>query len=49
VVAAHTAVVLAVETSTREVSTTRDSTNLRIEDAEDRATLAEDEALERVS
>jgi hypothetical protein len=47
--AAHAEAVLAAETSTREAAMVQDSANLHIKDAEDRATLAEGEALEPVS
>jgi hypothetical protein len=40
---------LITETSTWDVVTARDSTALRVKDAEDRAALAEREPLERVS
>jgi hypothetical protein len=46
--AAHVMAVLAVETSAREAAATQDSAALRVKDAEDRAVLAEREALERV-
>jgi hypothetical protein len=41
--------VLATETSTQEAIVAQDSANLCIKDPEDRATLAEREALEQVS
>jgi hypothetical protein len=47
--AAHTVAMLATGTSTREAAETQGSTNLCIKDAEDRAALAEREALEQVS
>jgi hypothetical protein len=40
---------LATKTSAREATMSRDSANLRIKGPEDRAVLAEREALERVS
>jgi hypothetical protein len=47
--AAGVTVVLAAETSAQEVAVARDNTALRVKDTEDWATLAEREALERVS
>jgi hypothetical protein len=47
--AARTVALLATETSAQEAAVARDSTNLRIKDAEDQATLVEGEALEQVS
>jgi hypothetical protein len=47
--AARTVALLATETSAQEAAMARDSTNLRIKDAEDQATLVEGEALEQVS
>jgi hypothetical protein len=47
--AARTVALLAIETSAQEAAVARDSTNLRIKDAEDQATLVEGEALEQVS
>jgi F0F1-type ATP synthase epsilon subunit len=46
---ARNAVVLVANTFSREAAMARDSTNLHIKDAEYRATLAEDVALEQVS
>jgi hypothetical protein len=46
--AAHVTAILAVETSTKEAATAQDSAALHIEDEEDRATLVEMEARERV-
>jgi hypothetical protein len=46
---AHVTVVLAVETSAQEVVASQDSTALHVKDAEDQATWADREALERVS
>jgi hypothetical protein len=43
------AAMLAAETSTREAAVAWDNTVLRVNDAEDQATLAEREALKRVS
>jgi hypothetical protein len=43
------AAMLAAETSTREATVAWDNTVLRVNDAEDQATLAEREALKRVS
>jgi NADPH-dependent ferric siderophore reductase len=42
-------VVLAIETSPREATTMQDSATLHVQDAKDRASLAEREALEWVS
>jgi hypothetical protein len=47
--AARNAVVLVAKTFAREAAMVRDNTNLHIKDAEYRATLAEDVALEQVS
>jgi hypothetical protein len=45
----HATAVLATKTSAHEAIAARDDATLRIKDAEDRAALAEREALERVS
>jgi hypothetical protein len=47
--AARVAAILATETSDQEAAMTRASAMARVKDAEDRATLAEREAQERVS
>jgi hypothetical protein len=47
--ATRTVAVLAARTSAREADAARDNATLHIKDAEDRATLVEGEALERVS
>jgi hypothetical protein len=47
--ATYVALVLAIETSAQEVAVARDSVIARVKDVEDRATLTEKEARERVS
>jgi hypothetical protein len=47
--ATHAVSVLATETSTQEATAALDKANIRVKDAKDWATLAEEEALEQVS
>jgi hypothetical protein len=45
----HVATILVVETSAQEAAVAWDSATLRVKDADDRSTMAEREALKRVS